>query len=63
VDRRELEFAAGAIRDADGTVVLTGVGVSTAPGIPRFPLGGRRPSAYDPESFHVSRFREDPTGF
>ena len=63
MDQRELEFAAGAIRDADSAVALTGAGVSTASGIPDFRSADGIWSEYDPESFHLSRFREDPAGF
>ncbi len=58
-----MEFAAGAIRDADTVVAMTGAGVSTASGIPDFRSADGIWSEYDPEAFHVSRFREDPAGF
>jgi NAD-dependent deacetylase len=63
MDQRELEFAAGAIRDADSVVAMTGAGVSTASGLPDFRSEDGLWTEYDPQEFHVSRFRADPEGF
>jgi len=63
MDERELSFAAGAIRDADTVVALTGAGVSTASGIPDFRSEDGIWNEYDPQDFHVRRFRADPEGF
>lgn len=60
---RELEFAAGAVRDADSVVALTGAGVSTASGIPDFRSDGGIWDQYEPRDFHISRFENDPEGF
>ncbi|PSP96319.1 NAD-dependent protein deacetylase [Halobacteriales archaeon QS_1_68_44] len=63
MNQRELAFAAGAIRDADSVVALTGAGVSTASGVPDFRSADGIWSEYDSQEFHVSRFRSDPEGF
>lgn len=63
MDERELGFAADAIRDADSVVALTGAGVSTASGIPDFRSEDGIWTEYDPNDFHISRFRADPEGF
>lgn len=63
MDERELEFAAGAIRDADSVIALTGAGVSTASGIPDFRSEDGIWTEHDPREFHVSRFHADPEGF
>ena len=63
MDDRELSFAASAIRDADSVVALTGAGVSTASGIPDFRSEDGLWTEYDPNDFHVRRFRSDPEGF
>ncbi len=59
-----LDRLAVAIRDGEGTVALTGAGVSTASGIPDFRgedgIWGRE---FDPASFHRRRFERDPDGF
>lgn len=59
----ELSFAASAIRGADSVVVMSGAGVSTASGIPDFRSEDGLWSEYDPNDFHISRFRADPEGF
>jgi NAD-dependent deacetylase len=63
MDETELRFAAGAIRDADSVVVMTGAGVSTPSGIPDFRSDGGIWDRYDPMDFHLSRFEADPEGF
>ncbi|WP_255196223.1 SIR2 family NAD-dependent protein deacylase [Halorarius litoreus] len=63
MDEQELEFAAGAIRDADSVVALTGAGVSTASGVPDFRSDGGIWDRFDPQDFHISRFDTDPEGF
>jgi len=63
MDETELRFAAGAIRDADSVVAMTGAGVSTPSGIPDFRSEGGIWDRYDPMDFHVSRFEADPEGF
>jgi len=63
MDELELEYAAGAIREADSVVAMTGAGVSTASGIPDFRSADGIWTEYDPQEFHVSRFRRDPEGF
>lgn len=63
MDDRELSFAASAIRDADSVVAMTGAGVSTASGIPDFRSEDGLWTEYDPDDFHVRRFRSDPEGF
>jgi NAD-dependent deacetylase len=63
MDDRELSLAADAIRDADTVVAMTGAGVSTASGIPDFRSEDGIWTEYDPNDFHVRRFRADPEGF
>lgn len=63
MDRRKLSSAAEAIRNADSAVAMTGAGVSTASGIPDFRSEDGIWTRYDPNAFHISRFRTDPEGF
>jgi NAD-dependent deacetylase len=63
MDAEEIAAAAETIRDADSLVAMTGAGVSTASGIPDFRSEDGLWSEYDPNDFHVSRFRADPAAF
>ena len=63
MDHTKLRAAAGEIRDSESTVVMTGAGVSTASGIPDFRSDDGIWNTYDPNEFHISRFRSDPQGF
>lgn len=63
MDRRKLSSAAEAIRNADSVVTMTGAGISTASGIPDFRSEDGIWTRYDPNAFHISRFRTDPEGF
>lgn len=63
MDERVLSFAASALRDADTVVGLSGAGVSTASGIPDFRSEDGIWTEYDPNDFHIRRFRADPEGF
>ena len=63
MDRLELASAAETIREADRAVAMTGAGVSTASGIPDFRSEDGLWAEYDPNDFHISRFRADPEGF
>ena len=59
----DIERAADLLREADTAVALTGAGVSTASGIPDFRSDGGIWDRYDPNDFHIQRFRSDPDGF
>jgi NAD-dependent deacetylase len=63
MDSQDLSSAAETIRHADSVVAMTGAGVSTASGIPDFRSEDGLWNRYDPNDFHVSRFRADPEGF
>lgn len=63
MEQRKLSAAADAIRDAESVVALTGAGISTASGIPDFRSENGIWNRYDPNDFHISRFRTDPEGF
>lgn len=63
MDSERLSAAADAIREADSVAALTGAGVSTASGIPDFRSEDGIWTRYDPNDFHVTRFRTDPEGF
>jgi NAD-dependent deacetylase len=63
MDRDELAPVVEAIRTADSVVAMTGAGVSTASGIPDFRSEDGIWNEYDPNDFHISRFRTDPEGF
>ena len=58
-----IDRAAGLLREADIAVAFTGAGVSTASGIPDFRSDGGIWDRYDPDDFHIRRFRSDPDGF
>lgn len=62
-DDARLVAVAAEIRDAKSVVAMTGAGVSTASGIPDFRSPDGIWSEYDPNDFHISRFRADPEGF
>lgn len=61
--REKLSAAADVIREANSVVAMTGAGVSTASGIPDFRSEDGIWTEYDPNDFHISRFRTDPEGF
>ena len=63
MDSQELSSAAEIVRNADSVVTMTGAGVSTASGIPDFRSEDGLWNRYDPDDFHISRFRADPEGF
>jgi NAD-dependent deacetylase len=63
MQHEELSAAAETIREADSVVAMTGAGVSTASGIPDFRSEDGIWTEYDPNEFHISRFRTDPEGF
>ncbi|MFB6303657.1 MAG: NAD-dependent protein deacylase [Haloferacaceae archaeon] len=55
---------ADAVRAAGSVVALTGAGISAASGVPTFRgADGVWGDEFDPEDFHVDRFRRDPAGF
>jgi NAD-dependent deacetylase len=59
-----LAAVADTLVDGAGTVALTGAGVSTASGVPRFRgEDGIWAPQFDPTDFHYSRFQRDPAGF
>lgn len=63
MDDAKLASLAREIRGAGPVVAMTGAGVSTASGIPDFRSPDGIWSEYDPNDFHISRFRADPEGF
>jgi NAD-dependent deacetylase len=63
MDDEELRFAAGSIADADTALAMSGAGVSTASGLPDFRSANGLWERYDPDDFHISRFRSDPKEF
>lgn len=63
MDRQDIADAAAEVREADTVVALTGAGVSTASGIPDFRSEDGIWTEYDPNDFHIRRFRADPEGF
>jgi NAD-dependent deacetylase len=63
MDRQERTALARSIARADSVVAMTGAGVSTASGIPDFRSEDGIWTKYDPDDFHISRFRADPEGF
>jgi len=63
MDDERLDAVAREIRDAETVVAFSGAGVSTASGIPDFRGPDGLWNRYDPEDFHVRRFRADPAGF
>ena len=59
----QLEEAASVLRDANVAVAFTGAGVSVPSGVPPFRGEGGIWNEYDPDAFHVRRFRRDPGAF
>ncbi len=59
----QLGTLAEELREAESVVALTGAGVSTASGIPDFRSEDGIWSRYDPQTFHIDRFRTDPARF
>ncbi|KTG30300.1 SIR2 family NAD-dependent protein deacylase [Haloferax profundi] len=60
----DAEWVARLLRESDTAVALTGAGMSTASGIPDFRgEDGIWNTEFDPQSFHRSRFVNDPASF
>ena len=62
-DESEITYAAGAIRDGERVVAMSGAGVSTASGIPDFRGEDGLWADHDPTDFHIDRFRAEPGEF
>lgn len=60
---RQKEELAERIEEGDLNVAFTGAGVSTASGIPDFRSDDGLWKRYDPGSFRINRFRNDPESF
>ena len=58
-----IDALAGAIREADAAVAMTGAGVSTASGIPSFRGDDGIWNEFDQHAFHRRRLDADPAGF
>lgn len=59
----DIETVAGELTGSDRAVALTGAGVSTASGIPDFRSEGGIWERFDPQDFHYSRFKAEPSAF
>lgn len=59
----EVEDAASELRDAEVAVAFTGAGVSAPSGVPPFRGEQGMWNEYDPDAFHVRRFRREPGKF